>query len=99
MERGRPRIHSPCPRVHLGFAAQTGHGLGVPVIRDADRLPLDTLAADLRCLTDLARRDTVPACHLTGGTAARGRIPAPCDRVRHRSREHRTKPMRPVARP
>ncbi|MGW0866038.1 2-oxo acid dehydrogenase subunit E2 [Streptomyces sp. NPDC002611] len=87
------------PHVHLGFAAQTEHGLGVPVMRDADRLPLDTLAAELRPLTDLARRDSIPACHLTGGTAACGRIPAPCDRVRHRSLGHRTKPMRPVARP
>ncbi|WP_030044759.1 2-oxo acid dehydrogenase subunit E2, partial [Streptomyces resistomycificus] len=34
----------------------------------ADRLPLDALAAELRRLTDLARRDAVPAGHLTGGT-------------------------------
>jgi len=56
------------PDVHLGFAAQTGHGLVVPVVRGADRLPLDALAAELRRLTDLARRDAVPAAHLTGGT-------------------------------
>ncbi|MFC9679246.1 2-oxo acid dehydrogenase subunit E2 [Streptomyces sp. NPDC056948] len=56
------------PHVHLGFAAQTDHGLVVPVVRNADRLPLDTLAAELRRLTDLARRATVPAAHLTGGT-------------------------------
>ncbi|MFH8659218.1 2-oxo acid dehydrogenase subunit E2 [Streptomyces afghaniensis] len=56
------------PHVHLGFAAQTGHGLVVPVVRDADRLPLHALAAELRRLTDLARRDAVPAGHLTGGT-------------------------------
>ncbi|UUU37379.1 2-oxo acid dehydrogenase subunit E2 [Streptomyces sp. CA-210063] len=55
-------------RVHLGFAAQTTHGLVVPVVRDADRLPLDELAAELRRLTDLARHDAVPAAHLTGGT-------------------------------
>jgi pyruvate/2-oxoglutarate/acetoin dehydrogenase E1 component/pyruvate/2-oxoglutarate dehydrogenase complex dihydrolipoamide acyltransferase (E2) component len=56
------------PHVHLGFAAQTDHGLVVPVVRDADRLPLDALAAELRRLTGLARRDAVPAGHLTGGT-------------------------------
>jgi pyruvate/2-oxoglutarate dehydrogenase complex dihydrolipoamide acyltransferase (E2) component len=56
------------PHVHLGFAAQTDHGLVVPVVRNADRLPLDALAAELRRLTDLARRDAVPAAHLAGGT-------------------------------
>jgi len=56
------------PQVHLGFAAQTDHGLVVPVIRDADRLPLDALAAELRQLTDLARRGPLPAEHRTGGT-------------------------------
>lgn len=56
------------PRVHLGFAAQTEHGLAVPVVRDADRLPLDGLAAELRCLTALARSGTLPAEHRTGGT-------------------------------
>jgi pyruvate/2-oxoglutarate dehydrogenase complex dihydrolipoamide acyltransferase (E2) component len=56
------------PRVHLGFAAQTGHGLLVPVVRDADRLPLDGLAAELRRLTDLARDGVLPAEHRTGGT-------------------------------
>nr|WP_307173456.1 2-oxo acid dehydrogenase subunit E2 [Streptomyces africanus] len=56
------------PHVHLGFAAQTDHGLVVPVVRDADRLPLGALAAELRRLTDLVRRDAVPAGHLTGGT-------------------------------
>ncbi|MGW2566249.1 2-oxo acid dehydrogenase subunit E2 [Streptomyces sp. NPDC001537] len=56
------------PQVHLGFAAQTDHGLVVPVVRDADRLSLDGLAAELRRLTDLARRGALPAEHRTGGT-------------------------------
>ncbi|WP_405672994.1 2-oxo acid dehydrogenase subunit E2 [Streptomyces sp. NBC_01530] len=56
------------PEVHLGFAAQTDHGLVVPVVRDAGRLPLDGLAAELRRLTGLARRGSLPAEHLTGGT-------------------------------
>nr|WP_239157680.1 dihydrolipoamide acetyltransferase family protein [Streptomyces sp. SID13726] len=55
-------------RVHLGFAAQTPKGLVVPVVRDADLLALDDLAAELRRLTDLARRDALPAGHRTGGT-------------------------------
>ncbi|NUP44276.1 MAG: transketolase, partial [Streptomyces sp.] len=56
------------PHVHLGFAAQTDHGLVAPVVRDADRLSLDDLAAELRRLTDLARRGALPAEHRTGGT-------------------------------
>ncbi|MFJ4206085.1 2-oxo acid dehydrogenase subunit E2 [Streptomyces sviceus] len=56
------------PRVHLGFAAQTDHGLVVPVVRDADRLPFDELAAELRRLTALARSGTLPGEHRTGGT-------------------------------
>nr|WP_254390614.1 dihydrolipoamide acetyltransferase family protein [Streptomyces sp. AC550_RSS872] len=56
------------PQVHLGFAAQTDHGLVVPVLRDADRLPFDGLAVELRRLTGLARRGALPAEHRTGGT-------------------------------
>ncbi|WP_037884510.1 2-oxo acid dehydrogenase subunit E2 [Streptomyces sp. NRRL S-646] len=56
------------PQVHLGFAAQTSHGLVVPVVRNADRLSLDGLAAELRRLTGLARRGALPAEHRTGGT-------------------------------
>nr|WP_234312028.1 dihydrolipoamide acetyltransferase family protein [Streptomyces griseus] len=56
------------PAVHLGFAAQTPRGVVVPVVRDADRLPLDALAAELRRLTGLARREELPAGLRTGGT-------------------------------
>jgi pyruvate/2-oxoglutarate/acetoin dehydrogenase E1 component/pyruvate/2-oxoglutarate dehydrogenase complex dihydrolipoamide acyltransferase (E2) component len=56
------------PRVHLGIAAQTAHGLLVPVVRDADRLSPDDLAAELRRLTALARLGTLPVEHRTGGT-------------------------------
>ncbi|MGC0405592.1 pyruvate/2-oxoglutarate dehydrogenase complex dihydrolipoamide acyltransferase (E2) component [Streptomyces sp. SAI-126] len=59
---------SASPRVHLGFAAQTPKGLVVPVVRDADRLSLDDLAAELRRLRDLARQDALPVGHRTGGT-------------------------------
>ncbi|MFE9450305.1 dihydrolipoamide acetyltransferase family protein [Streptomyces sp. NPDC006739] len=56
------------PEVHLGFAAQTDHGLVVPVVRDAGRLALDELAGELARLTRLARNGTLPAAHRTGGT-------------------------------
>ncbi|MGW1715501.1 dihydrolipoamide acetyltransferase family protein [Streptomyces sp. NPDC002156] len=68
------RINEACseivrlPQVHLGFAAQTDEGLVVPVVRDADRLPMDDLATELRRLTDLARRGELRAGHRTGGT-------------------------------
>nr|WP_244190650.1 dihydrolipoamide acetyltransferase family protein [Streptomyces caeruleatus] len=56
------------PEVHLGFAAQTARGLVVPVVRDAHRLGLDELAAELGRLTELARGDALPLGHRTGGT-------------------------------
>ncbi|MFE7275300.1 dihydrolipoamide acetyltransferase family protein [Streptomyces sp. NPDC057623] len=54
--------------VHLGFAAQTARGLVVPVVRDAHRLGLDELAAEMGRLTGLAREDALPLEHRTGGT-------------------------------
>ncbi|WNM36505.1 dihydrolipoamide acetyltransferase family protein [Streptomyces sp. Li-HN-5-11] len=56
------------PQVHLGFAVQTDRGLVVPVVRDADRLSPEDLAAELRSLTGLARRGALPAHQRTGGT-------------------------------
>ncbi|MER7431897.1 dihydrolipoamide acetyltransferase family protein [Nonomuraea rubra] len=56
------------PRIHLGFAAQTERGLVVPVVRDAHRMTLTELAAELARLTALAREGTLPPQVLTGGT-------------------------------
>ncbi|TYB50309.1 2-oxo acid dehydrogenase subunit E2 [Nonomuraea sp. PA05] len=56
------------PQIHLGFAAQTGRGLVVPVVRDAHLLTLSELAAELARLTALAREGTLPPQSLTGGT-------------------------------
>ncbi|WP_067459259.1 dihydrolipoamide acetyltransferase family protein [Actinomadura macra] len=56
------------PWVHLGFAAQTGRGLVVPVVRDAHRLTLAELAASLRRRTDDARENRLTPKDLTGGT-------------------------------
>ncbi|QXJ24075.1 2-oxo acid dehydrogenase subunit E2 [Actinomadura graeca] len=56
------------PWVHLGFAAQTDRGLVVPVVRDAHRLTLAELAAELRRRTDDARANRLAPGDLTGGT-------------------------------
>jgi pyruvate dehydrogenase E2 component (dihydrolipoamide acetyltransferase) len=56
------------PQIHLGFAAQTERGLVVPVVRDAHRMTLTELAAELARLTALAREGTLPPQALTGGT-------------------------------
>ncbi|MBT2208284.1 dihydrolipoamide acetyltransferase family protein [Actinomadura sp. NEAU-AAG7] len=55
-------------RIHLGFAAQTGRGLVVPVVRDAQSLTLAELAAALRRRTDDAREGRLTPADLTGGT-------------------------------
>ncbi|MFI0405870.1 dihydrolipoamide acetyltransferase family protein [Actinomadura sp. 3N508] len=56
------------PRVNLGFAAQTDRGLVVPVVRDAQRLTLAELGAELARLTDEAREGRLSPDDLTGGT-------------------------------
>ncbi len=55
-------------RVHLGFAAQTGHGLVVPVVRDADRLSTRDLSARLAERTAAARERRLSPADLRGGT-------------------------------
>jgi 2-oxoisovalerate dehydrogenase E2 component (dihydrolipoyl transacylase) len=54
--------------VHLGFAAQTDHGLVVPVIRDAHLMSVRELAAALAWQTDSARAGRLAPADLTGGT-------------------------------
>ena len=54
--------------VHLGFAAQTSHGLVVPVVRDAHRLPTRDLSQALAARTTAAREGTLAPGDLTGGT-------------------------------
>ncbi|MFD6421221.1 dihydrolipoamide acetyltransferase family protein [Streptomyces sp. NPDC060198] len=56
------------PSVHLGFAAQTGRGLVVPVVRDAHTRSVDSLAAELARLTGLSRDGKLTPAELTGGT-------------------------------
>jgi 2-oxoisovalerate dehydrogenase E2 component (dihydrolipoyl transacylase) len=54
--------------VHLGFAAQTDHGLVVPVVHDADRLTTRDLSARLAERTTAARDRRLSPAELTGGT-------------------------------
>ncbi|MEV4335644.1 dihydrolipoamide acetyltransferase family protein [Streptomyces sp. NPDC049590] len=55
-------------RVHLGFAAQTGRGLVVPVVRDAHTRDAESLTAEFTRLTEAARAGTLTPGELTGGT-------------------------------
>ncbi|WP_214324349.1 dihydrolipoamide acetyltransferase family protein [Nonomuraea sediminis] len=54
--------------VNLGFAAQTDHGLVVPVIKDAHRLSAAALHDELTRLTAAARDGALTPADLTGGT-------------------------------
>jgi len=55
-------------RVNLSFAAQTDHGLVVPVVHDAHRLTTRDLAARLAERTTAARERRLAPADLTGGT-------------------------------
>jgi 2-oxoisovalerate dehydrogenase E2 component (dihydrolipoyl transacylase) len=55
-------------RVNLGFAAQTDHGLVVPVVHDAHRLTTRDLSARLAERTTAARERRLAPADLTGGT-------------------------------
>jgi 2-oxoisovalerate dehydrogenase E2 component (dihydrolipoyl transacylase) len=54
--------------VQLGFAAQTGRGLVVPVVRDAHALSVRRLAAEIARLTASARDGGIAPSDLTNGT-------------------------------
>jgi 2-oxoisovalerate dehydrogenase E2 component (dihydrolipoyl transacylase) len=54
--------------VHLGFAAQTGHGLIVPVVHDAHRMSTRELSAALTARTAAARDGRLTPADVTGGT-------------------------------
>jgi pyruvate dehydrogenase E2 component (dihydrolipoamide acetyltransferase) len=54
--------------VHLGFAAQTRHGLVVPVVHDAHRLSTRELSAALTARTAAARDGRLTPADLSGGT-------------------------------
>jgi pyruvate dehydrogenase E2 component (dihydrolipoamide acetyltransferase) len=53
--------------VHVGFAADTPHGLVVPVVRDADRKDVFELARELAALSEKARAGKLAAAEMQGG--------------------------------
>ena len=55
-------------RVNLGFAAQTDHGLVVPVVQDAQQLTTRSMSAAIARLTASARSGSLTPRELTGGT-------------------------------
>ena len=55
--------------VHVGFAVPVQDGLVVPVVRDADALPLAEVAAAVRSLGDRARAGALAPPDVLGGTA------------------------------
>ena len=54
--------------VNVGLAVDTERGLVVPVLRDADKTPLKTLAGDFRGMVDKARKGRLSPDDMTGGT-------------------------------
>ncbi|MCP4004102.1 MAG: 2-oxo acid dehydrogenase subunit E2 [bacterium] len=54
--------------IHVGVAVETERGLLVPVIRDADRLSLVGIAERIEELAQSARKKTIGADDLQGGT-------------------------------
>jgi pyruvate dehydrogenase E2 component (dihydrolipoamide acetyltransferase) len=54
--------------VNIGIAVSTPAGLVVPVIRDADRKPLSTIAAETREFAGRARDGDLKVDEMTGGT-------------------------------
>ncbi|HEV7536942.1 MAG TPA: dihydrolipoamide acetyltransferase family protein, partial [Acidimicrobiia bacterium] len=58
-------VHPDC---NVGLAVATAEGLVVPVIRNADRRGLADLAAEVRRLTEAARKRRVDLADLQGGT-------------------------------
>src|SRR5690606_35110443 len=53
--------------VNIGFAADTPHGLVVPVIRDVDRKSLSELALEAAALAAKAREGKLSPAEMTGG--------------------------------
>jgi pyruvate dehydrogenase E2 component (dihydrolipoamide acetyltransferase) len=53
--------------IHIGFAADTPHGLVVPVIRDADKKGLVEIAKEMTALSLSAREGKLKPVDMTGG--------------------------------
>jgi pyruvate dehydrogenase E2 component (dihydrolipoamide acetyltransferase) len=63
--RGENLIHK--KYLHMGFAADTPHGLMVPVIRDANRKDLYEIARSITTLSQKARGGKLSATDMQGG--------------------------------
>lgn len=55
-------------RTHLGIAADTDSGLMVPVVRDAESMPVDRLADEIASIARAARDRSIPRDRLMGST-------------------------------
>ena len=64
-ERGEILMHGAC---HMGIAAATDQGRVVPVLRDADRMNLLQLAAEVQRLGSAAREGKLSVSELSGST-------------------------------
>ena len=53
---------------HIGFAADTPNGLGVPVVRDADRYDIFQIARVLGQMSEKARAGKLTAAEMQGGS-------------------------------
>lgn len=65
-ERGENLVYK--KYFHIGFAADTPHGLMVPVIRDANRKDIYEIARDVGALSQKARAGKLAAGEMQGGT-------------------------------
>jgi len=54
--------------VHLGIATQTSDGLKVPVVRHAESMNLQQLAAEIRRVSEAARTNSISRTELSGST-------------------------------
>lgn len=54
--------------VHLGIAVDTPRGLMVPVVRDANQLPLRKISSAIRPLAQACQDGSIQPDHLSGGT-------------------------------
>ena len=65
LENNAIQLHS---SIHVGFAVALDEGLIVPVIRDADKKPLQTIAQEARALAEKARAGKLQLEEVSGGT-------------------------------
>ncbi len=65
LEGGAIQLHA---AVHVGFAVALEEGLIVPVIHDADKKPLKTIAQEARSLAEKARAGKLQLEEVSGGT-------------------------------